>query len=59
MKRQSSGLPWVAMILAGIVVAWPMGALEAHHTQRGVAFLIVFPVWFVLAAVFHAVGGKR
>ena len=59
MNKQSSGLPWGAMILAGIVVAWPMQLLEAHGTQRGAAFLIVFPLWFFLTAVFHAVGGKR
>ena len=59
MKRQPSGLPWAAMILAGIVAAWPMQMLEDHGTQRGVAFLIVFPAWFVLTVVFHAAGGKR
>ena len=59
MKRQSSGLPWVAMILAGIIVAWPMNLLEAHGTQRGTAFMIIFPLWFGLAAAIHAVGGKR
>ena len=56
---KSSGLPWFAMILAAVVVAWPMSALEAHHTQRAVAFLICFPAWFLLTAVFHAVGGKH
>ena len=59
MKTQSSGLPWFAMILAGIIVAWPMSLLEEHGTQRGMAFLILFPLWFGLAAAIHAVGGRR
>jgi len=36
-----------------------MTAIEHHGTQRGAAFLIVFPLWFLLAAVFHAVGRKH
>jgi predicted PurR-regulated permease PerM len=59
MKRQPSGLPWLSMIAAAFIVAWPMQLLEAHGTQRGAAFLIVFPLWFLLAAVFHAVGRKH
>ena len=59
MSKQSPGLPWFAMILAAVIVAWPMNLLEHHGTQRGVAFLIIFPLWFVLTAVFAAVGGKR
>ncbi len=45
MKRQPSGVPWFAAILACVVCAWPMQLLEAHaHMQRGIAFLACFPL---------------
>lgn len=53
--RQPSGVPWFSVILAGILCAWVMEGLE-HHMGRGAAFLIVFPLWFVLTVIFAAVG---
>ena len=54
--RQKSGIPWPALILAGVIAALAMEPLEAHGMSRGQAFLIVFPGWFLLSAVFAAIG---
>ena len=55
--RQSIGVPWPWWVLGGLVIAWPMELLEHHGMQKGIAFLIMFPVFAVILGIGALVSG--